>query len=289
MEDGRTVKWPFKRRARNRWSIGMVIALALLIMYFVLILYPLIWMVLSSLKTEREFFRNLWGLPAVFQWQNYIKAWNMGISGYFLNSVLVTVCTIILCITVAVLASYALVRYRFMGDTLIFLMCMGGMMLSPQVTLIPLYKIIQQLHIHDTYFAMILPYAAYRMPITVLLIRSYFLGIPKELEEAATIDGCSSFSALWHIYLPISRPIMMTCAILIAYYAWNEFLFSIIFIDSRALKTIPSGLMVFRDALSTDYALLFAGLTISALPMVILFILMQKQFIRGMTAGAIKG
>ena len=162
-------------------------------------------------------------------------------------------------------------------------------MLSAQVTLIPLYRIIQNLGLHNTYWAMILPYSAFRMSITVLLIRSYFLGIPRELQEAATIDGCSSFGVLWRIFLPISKPILMTCAILVAYYAWNEFLFSIIFIDSRALKTIPSGLMVFRDALATDYALLFAGLTISAAPMILVFIIMQKQFVRGLTAGAVKG
>lgn len=278
-----------RRYKRDRWSALTVGILVLLFVYFLLVLYPLVWMVLSSLKTEREFFRNLWGLPAAFQWQNYTKAWSMGISNYFINSVLVTLSTILLTSVIAVLTSYALVRYQFRAKSLILLMCMGGMMLSAQVTLIPLYRIIQDLKIHDTYWAMILPYSAFRMAITVLLIRSYFLGIPKDLIEAATIDGCSSFGVLWRIFIPLSKPILMTCAILIAYYSWNEFLFSIIFIDSRKYKTIPSGLMVFRDALSTDYALLFAGLTISALPMVLVFIGIQKQFIRGLTAGAIKG
>ncbi len=176
-------------------------------------------------------------------------------------SQLTTLCTVLLCVSIAALAAFALSRYRFRGSKLIFVLCMGGMMLSPQVTLIPLYKIIQALRIHDTYWAMILPYAAYRMPITLMLIRSYFLSIPKEIEESATIDGCRSFDVLWRIFLPISKPILLTCAILVAYYAWNEFMFSMIFIDSKAFKTIPSGLMVFRDALSTDYALLFAGLT----------------------------
>lgn len=283
------VKRNRKNAIRGRWTPGTVIAVVLLTIYVVLVIYPLVWMVLSSLKTEREFFRNIWGLPAAFQWGNYVKAWNMGISSYFLNSVFVTLSTIVLCITIAALAAFSLARYKFKGAGIVFVLCMGGMMLSPQVTLIPLYKIIQALGIHDTYFAMILPYAAYRMPITLMLIRSYFLGIPKEIEESATIDGCSSFGILWRIFLPIAKPIIMTCAILVAYYAWNEFLFSMIFIDSRAYKTIPSGLMVFRDALSTDYALLFAGLTISSLPMIVVFLLMQKQFIRGMTAGAVKG
>lgn len=278
-----------RKFVRNRWTPGMILILIGLSVYFLLILYPLIWMVLSSLKTEREFFRNIWGMPANFQWHNYSKAWSMGISSYFLNSVLVTASTIVMTLSIAVLTSFALVRFRFHGSSIIFIMCMGGMMLSAQVTLIPLYRIIQDLGIHNTYWAMILPYSAFRMSITVLLIRSYFLGIPRELQEAATIDGCTSFGVLWRIFLPISKPILMTCSILIAFYAWNEFLFSIIFIDSRALKTIPSGLMVFRDALSTDYALLFAGLTISAAPMILIFILMQKQFVRGLTAGAVKG
>lgn len=274
---------------RGRWTPGMVIAAVLLSIYAFLVIYPLIWMVLSSLKTEREFFRNIWGIPAEFQWGNYVKAWEMGISSYFFNSVLVTVCTVVLCVGIAALAAYALTRYKFPGMDIIFVLCMGGMMLSPQVTLIPLYNIIQSLGIHDTYWAMILPYTAYRMPITLMLIRSYFLGIPKEIQESATIDGCSSFGTLWRIYLPISKPILMTCAILVAYYAWNEFMFSMIFIDSKMFKTIPSGLMVFRDALSTNYSLLFAGLTISAIPMILVFMAMQKQFIRGMTAGAVKG
>lgn len=278
-----------KTNARFKWTPGTIVILILLLVYFFLILYPLIWMVLSSLKTEREFFRNIWGLPAVFQFQNYVKAWNMGISDYFLNSVLVTLSTIGLTLAIAVLSAFGMVRYDFPGKNLIFLLGMGGMMFSAQVALIPLYKVIQNLRIHDTYWAMILPYAAFRMSITLMLVRSYFISIPKEMYESATIDGCSSLQTLWHIYLPISKPILLTAAILIAYYAWNEFLFSIIFIDSRALKTIPSGLMVFRDALNTDFSLLFAGLTISAIPMIVVFVLMQKQFIRGLASGAVKG
>ena len=280
----------FKRtNARYKWTPGTLLILILLFIYFLLILYPLIWMVLSSLKTEREFFRNIWGLPKEFQFQNYAKAWDMGISDYFLNSVLVTISTILVTLSIAVLSAFGMVRYDFPGKNLIFLLGMGGMMFSAQVALIPLYRVIQNLRIHDTYWAMILPYAAFRMSITLMLVRSYFLSIPKEMYESATIDGCTSLRTLWHIYLPISKPILLTASILIAYYSWNEFLFSIIFIDSRALKTIPSGLMVFRDALNTDFALLFAGLTISAIPMIALFVLMQKQFIRGLASGAVKG
>lgn len=267
----------------------MALILALLVVYFLLVAYPLFWMICNSLKTYKEIYKDIWALPTAPLWNNYVLAWQRGISKYFLNSVLVTGSTILGAILVASLASYSLARFRFKGNQLIFVLCMGGMMLSPQVTLIPLYKIIQALRIHNTYLALIIPYTAYRIPLIVMLIRSHFLSIPKEIEESAVLDGCSSFGVFSRIFLPMSKPILLTCTILIAYYAWNEFLYAIIFIDSDKFRTIPAGLMNLRDALQTDWGVLLAGMTISAAPLVTLFLLMQKQFIRGMTAGSVKG
>ena len=275
--------------ASNKMTPLMAIILVFLFIYFLLVAYPLIWMIYNSLKTYKEIYKNIWALPAQPIWENYVLAWQRGISNYFLNSVLVTASTIVGSIFIAALASYSLARFRFKGNQLIFILCMGGMMLSPQVTLIPLYKIIQALHIHNTYLALIIPYTAYRIPLIVMLIRSHFLSIPKEIEESSILDGCSSFTVFYKIFLPMSKPILLTCAILVAYYAWNEFLYAIIFIDSDKLRTIPAGLMNLRDALQTDWGVLLAGMTISATPLVTMFLLMQKQFIRGMTAGSVKG
>lgn len=273
----------------NKMTPLMALILALLVVYFILVAYPLFWMICNSLKTYKEIYKDIWALPKTPLWGNYALAWQRGISKYFLNSVLVTGSTIFGAIFAASLASYSLARFRFRGNQLIFVLCMGGMMLSPQVTLIPLYKIIQALHIHNTYLALIIPYTAYRIPLIVMLIRSHFLSIPKEIEESAVLDGCSSFGVFSRIFLPMSKPILLTCTILIAYYAWNEFLYAIIFIDSDKFRTIPAGLMNLRDALQTDWGVLLAGMTISATPLVTLFLLMQKQFIRGMTAGSVKG
>lgn len=273
----------------NKMTPLMALILFLLIIYFILVAYPLFWMICNSLKTYKEIYKDIWAMPKAPVWGNYALAWQRGISKYFLNSVLVTGSTIIGSILVAALASYSLARFRFRGNQLIFVLCMGGMMLSPQVTLIPLYKIIQALHIHNTYLALIIPYTAYRIPLIVMLIRSHFLSIPKEIEESAVLDGCSSFGVFARIFLPMSKPILLTCTILVAYYAWNEFLYAIIFIDSDKFRTIPAGLMNLRDALQTDWGVLLAGMTISAAPLVTLFLLMQKQFIRGMTAGSVKG
>lgn len=278
-----------KSYKRSHWGIGEYICLAVLIILFLMIAYPLFWMVMSSFKSYDDIYQNVWSLPEVWHFENYVNAWQKGISGYFKNSVIVTVSTVVGVLLIASLCAYGLSRYNFKGLNVILLFCMGGMMLSPQVCLIPLYGLLKTLHIHNTYFAMILPYIAFRLPISVLLIRSYFLSIPKELEESATLDGCTPFGTFIRIFVPISKPILLTCTVLTSYYSWNEFLFSIIFIDSDSLKTIPSGLMNFRDALQTDWGILLAGMVLAALPIIILFIFMQKYFIRGMTAGSVKG
>lgn len=275
--------------SRTRFGPMEWVWLVILSIGLLLIVYPLFWTVMSSLKSYNEIYNSVWNLPRQWLWENYAKAWQKGISSYFKNSLIVTVSTVFSVLFIGSLCAYGLSRYQFKGSRIFLLLCMGGMMLSPQVCLIPLYKLLQFLNIHNTYFAMILPYVAFRLPITVLLIRTYFLSIPKELEESATLDGCTPFGIYARIFLPISKPILLTCAVLTTYYSWNEFLFSIIFIDSDSLKTIPAGLMNFRDALQTDWGVLLAGMVIAALPIIILFIFMQKYFIRGMAAGSVKG
>jgi raffinose/stachyose/melibiose transport system permease protein len=136
---------------------------------------------------------------------------------------------------------------------------------------------------------MILPYIAFRLPMAIILIRSVFIGVPKELVDAAIIDGCSSLQVLRNVYLPISKSVLMTAGVLTAYFAWNEFLFAIVYVDSDELRTIPAGLMSFRDALSTDWGVLIAGLVIAALPIIVLFIFLQRYFVAGITAGSLKG
>ncbi|WP_411730403.1 carbohydrate ABC transporter permease [Peribacillus sp. CSMR9] len=259
-----------------------------LIAYFLAVAYPLLWMVISSFKSTEEIFSHSWSLPHRWLFENYVTAWNSGISSYFLNSVMVTGMTCILTVLVSALGAYGLSRFDFRGKAFILVICLGGLMLSPQVSLIPLYNIIQKLGIYNTHWALILPYVAYRIPLTILLIRAYFLSIPGELEEAARLDGCTNLGILFRIFIPMSKPILLTTAILTAYYTWNEFMFAIIFIDDDSLRTIPAGLMQFRDALQTDWGVLLSGLTISAAPIVILFLFMQKYFIRGIASGSVK-
>jgi raffinose/stachyose/melibiose transport system permease protein len=265
----------------------------LLAFHAVIVIYPLVWMVTNSFKTTEEIFAASWSMPTVWVVENYAKAWQGGISAYFLNSVIVTGGTILLTLAIAVLAAFGMVRGETGGAGraagLVLMACIGGMLVAPQVALVPLYKMMQVLGLQDTRWALILTYTAYRVPITILLVRAVFLAVPRDLDDCAHIDGCSSLQTLWHVYLPMSRSILLTASVLTAYHAWNEFLFAIIFIDSDRLKTIPSGLMNFRDALMTDWGVLVAGLVISAAPIIVMFIVAQRYFLSGFAAGAVKG
>jgi raffinose/stachyose/melibiose transport system permease protein len=277
------------RSFKKKKIAGSVSLYTILIFYFIVIAYPLFWMVINSFKTTEEIFSNSWALPTTWLVSNYVHAWNTGISEYFLNSTIVTLSTCLLTVFLSALGAYGLTRFQFAGKKLLLILCMGGMMLSPQVSLVPLYKLIQALGIHDTYLALILPYVAYRIPITVLLIRAAFLEIPKELEESAFLDGCSTWKVFTKIFLPMNLPILFTGVIITAYFTWNEFMFALIFIDSDSLKTIPAGLMQFRDALQTNWGVLLAGLMISAIPIITLFLFLQKYFVRGLASGSLKG
>jgi raffinose/stachyose/melibiose transport system permease protein len=276
-------------RRRDALTPLQYLVLALLCVGFLMVAYPLFWVVMSSLKTTEEISLNVWAFPSVPQWTNYVNAWNRGISGYFVNSLIVTLSTITGVIVLSSLCAYGLSRYKAKWLNFVLVFVMGGMMLNPQVCLVPLYGLLTALGIRNTYLALIVPYVAFRLPLNTLLIRSFFLSVPKEIEESATLDGCNGIQTYSRIFLPMSRPILVTSAILTAYYAWNEFLFAIIFIDSNKYRTIPAGLMSFRDALQIDWGPLLAGMAISAVPIMIFFISVQKYFIRGMMAGSVKG
>ncbi|MEW2008237.1 MULTISPECIES: carbohydrate ABC transporter permease [Microbacterium] len=261
----------------------------ILAVYAVVIAYPLLWMVISSFKSSSEIFADPWGLPSVWLVQNYAAAWDRGISDYFLNSVIVTVISTAATVAFAALCAYGMVRLSSRVANVVLIVAMGGLVVAPQVSLIPLYRLLDTMGLLNTYWAMILPYVAFRLPMAILLIRSVFLGIPRELEDAATIDGCRSFGVFRHVYLPLSASVLTTAAVLTGYFAWNEFLFAIVYIDADALRTIPAGLMSFRDSLSTEWGVLLAGLTIAALPIVVVFLALQRYFVAGVAAGSVKG
>jgi raffinose/stachyose/melibiose transport system permease protein len=275
------------RRPGTPVVVGLIFVFLLL--YFIAIAYPLFWMVINSFKNTADIFNDSWGLPKEWLFSNYATAWQQGVSSYFINSVIITVGTCLLTVLISALCAFGLTRFQIKGGKFLLLFVSAGLMFSPQSSLIPLYELIQQMGIFDTHWALILTFTAYRIPLTVLLIRSFFLSIPKELEESAYLDGATTLDVFGRIFLPMSKPILFTGVILTAYYAWNEFLFSLIFIQTEEVKPITSGLLVFKDALNTNWGVLMAGLVISALPLIVVFMLMQKYFVRGLADGSVKG
>lgn len=274
---------------RRVYGIGEMIWFLILIILAALIIYPLFWILMSSFKDYQGIYGDVWGLPAVWHIENYATAWQKGISQYFINSGIVTLSTILGVVLIASFAAFGVCQLKGTLGNIIFLLCMCGLLLSPQVCLLPLFMLLKSLKLKNTIWAMILPYIAFRLPVSIMMIRSFFVGISKELEEAATIDGATLFQIYKDIYLPLSKPILSTVIIMTAYYAWNEFVFATIFVDSSKLRTIPVGLMTFRDGLMTEWGVVLAGMVIACLPIMTLFILMQKNFVRGMTAGSVKG
>ena len=183
------------------------------------------------------------------------------------------------------MAAYALTRHRIPFAGPITVLLLGGMMLAPTVALIPLFQLLQALELFDTYWALIILYTAFRIPFTVFLIRAYMVTLSREMEDAAIVDGASSWQIFWLVIMPLSRPIIVSAALLQALFAWNEFVFALVFINSTDLKTLPVGLLAMQGRVLSDWPVLFAALTMAAIPMIVLFLAGQRQFIRGLSEG----
>ena len=248
-------------------------------------------MIISGFKSNGDLFTNSFGLPKEWLFSNYILAWKVGIGRYLLNSVFVTFVSVALTVIISALAAFALTNngLYFKGRDAVFIFILAGLMLAPQVSVVPLYKMLNKMHLYNTYWAMILPYTAFRIAFTVMLMRAYFLGLPASLDEAAYIDGCTSFGVFSKIIMPLCKPILASSALMSAMYCWNEFMMAMIFTSNDKIRTIPTGLMNLTGTLRTEWGTLIAGLAISALPIIIVFIIFQKQFVRGIAAGSVKG
>lgn len=279
----------YMRRSIRAQRRNRILVYLLFIVLSVMTIYPIIWVATNSFKTDLQLYEQSWALPEEWHWENYARAWKYGIARYIVNSVMVTVVAVLINVGISLMAAYALSRFRFKGQTFLLYFILGGLMLAPEVSLIPLFRILSALKLYNTYFAMILPNVAFGIPFTTFLIRAYMMGLPKDYEEAAVIDGANALGVFWHIVIPLCRPILASAMLLDAMRVWNEFMFALTFIVDEDLKTIPLGLMSFAGALREQWTVVMAGLIISAIPMIVLFLLTQKQFIRGLAAGGIKG
>ena len=273
-------------KTRRRLSLGLVY----LITWFfcVVIGYPVLWMVFQSLKTRQEMYQNIWGLPQSWEFANYIEAWNLSNIGiYIWNSLFVAVAAVILVVVVCSLASYAFAYLSFRGRLLLFFIFVMSLMLP--LPIIPLYAVVSNLGLVNTRLGLILPYAGQSMPLAIFLLTTFYQGIGSEITDAARVDGCSEFGIYSRIIMPIAKPGLATVVIFAFMNAWNEFFLALVIARRRSVRTIPVGLEAFFSEYTVNWSALFAALSIAIVPVVIVYVLMQRQFIKALTAGAVKG
>ncbi|MET9297083.1 carbohydrate ABC transporter permease [Streptomyces sp. NPDC003077] len=281
----RTAPGRGRGRVRPGRAVLRVLAYCVLAALAVAVVYPLCWMALSGLRSNGDLFSDPWGLPAHPHWSTYADAWRQGVLGYLLNSVLVTSASVVGVVLISAWAAYGLTRLELPFSQPALLLILGAMMLSPTVALVPLSQLLQALHINNTYWALIVLYTAFKVPFTTFLIRAYLLGQPVEVEEAALLDGAGRWQTFWRVVVPMSRPILASAAVLQALFAWNEYAFALVFVTDDRLKTLPVGLADMAGRLNSDWPMLFAGLTIAALPMIAVFLPAQRHFVRGLSEG----
>lgn len=256
----------------------------------VIVGYPVVAMVLNSFKSTYEMYSNPWGLPAHLGWANYIYAWNQAqIPSFMLNSLIVSVASVAFTVALASFAAYAFATFEFRFSRPLFLVFALLLIVPVPVSIIPLYVIVSRLHLMDTYWALILPYTAGGLPLSIFILRAYFQSIPHELADAARIDGCTQMQSFLRVILPISTPALATVTIFQFINSWNEFFLALIFIHKSSMMTLPLGLQSFFYNYSVQWGYLFAALSTALVPVIVVYVLMQRQFINGLTSGALKG
>jgi ABC-type glycerol-3-phosphate transport system permease component len=245
----------------------------------VLALYPLFFMVTTALKGREQYLDDKLGLPWPLAWGNFDEALRGGeFFRWFANSAIFTLSSVVLSTIIAALAAFAIARMRF-----------ARLVVPPVVMLIPLFVLFTQLELVSTYRGVILIYAGLITPFSVYLLTSFFRAIPRELFESAVIDGASHLRILWKIIVPLSVPALITLVLVNSLFVWNELLIALVFLPSDELKTLMVGLTVFRSRFNLDVPVTMAGMLLSSLLMVLLYLFGQRFFIRGLTAGAVKG
>ncbi|MER8444947.1 carbohydrate ABC transporter permease [Mesorhizobium sp. M1066] len=255
----------------------------------VIMIYPLFVMVMSSFKTNAEIFSSPFALPSSFSLTNAERVWNeTNFVRYLANSVGITMAAVALILLFSTMAAYAIARYQFRLSALVLMFFLSGMTVPLKLAIIPLFIQLDSLGLVDSYAGLVLVYVAMGIPSAVFIMTGFLRTLPRELEESARMDGASEFRIMRSIMLPLARPALVIVAIQNAVPIWNDFFFPLVLITSDELKTLPQGLTVFVGEFTTDWGVLFTGLTLAALPITLLYIMLSKQFISGITQGAVK-
>jgi raffinose/stachyose/melibiose transport system permease protein len=269
--------------------VARTVVYVILLLTSLIILYPILTIFLSSLKTMPDFMGNPLGMPKSFTMQNYVTAWNkMKFGVYTVNSLLITLFTIALVTVSGAMAGYKLSR-NIKGSRSIYLYFLAGMSIPTQSFIITLFSFLKSIHMISSYSGMIFTYSAMQLPLAIMLFTGFFKGVPKDILEAPQIDGCSEMRLFVQILIPLCKPIIATEVIMVGMSVWNDFFVQMIINMDQSKYTLPMGLVKFRGETSVNWTPLFAGIMMVAIPIVVLFLALQSQFIKGLTNGAVKG
>jgi raffinose/stachyose/melibiose transport system permease protein len=261
----------------------------LLLGVFTLIaLVPLVGILFTALQDRQSL--STFGTPNGLNFENFADAWRDGnFADYLRSSVIVTVSVVVVASVLSIMAGYAFGMMRFRGQQALFYLLLLGLMIPLEAIVVPLYYDFRDVSLTDTYWALILPQIGVSVAFGTFWMRAFFRTVPRSLVEAARLDGSGSWSTLWRVLLPVARPAVLTMVVLIFMWTWNEFLLALVMVSDEELRTAPLGLTFFQGRNQTDAALLAAGAVIVAAPIVLLYVFLQRHFIRGMLSGAVKG
>ena len=253
-------------------------------------IYPLLYLVFFSLKNNEEIFGgNILGPPTVFRWENYARALGGGEAmRYFMNSVIISSSTILIVLILASMVAYAVTRMKWKLSKVVLTIFMMGLMIPGHVALLPLFIMLRNAGLLNTYWALILPYSAFGLPVPIMLLASFIQNIPKEMEESACIDGCGIYGMFFTVMFPLIKPGLATAAILTLLFTWNELMFAITFANQYQVRPLTAGITTLVGQYFTEWGPVGASLVIATMPTIVIYLFMSKAVQRSLIAGAIK-
>jgi raffinose/stachyose/melibiose transport system permease protein len=251
---------------------------------------PFLFMVMTSFKSQQESFSSsVWALPEALDLVNYESVLSGPFLTYFKNSVMVVVISVILIMLISAMAAFAFARMRFRFNEALFGLIVAGMIVPIHITLVPIYLMTRQMGLYDSQFALIGPYVATSLPISVFILTEFMRQIPKELEEAARLDGCGPFAIFFKVFLPLSGPGLSTIAIYNGIMLWNEFIFAYVLTSSTGTRTLPLAIWDYQGQYTSNIPAILAVVTLTSLPLVVAYAFGQEKIVKGMMAGSLKG
>ena len=275
----------------EKFGVKKIILYVILVLWSLVNLFPVYWMFTFSLKSNEEIFgKNLIGLPWDWRWSNYASAWKTGhMPTYFINSVIVSVSAILIVIIASMMATYALTRIDWALSKHVNAFFMLGLTIPIHASIVPVYVTLIKMHLTNTYFALIFPYAAFSIAMGILICTGFMVEIPKELDEAARIDGCGVWRTFMVVIVPLMKPALATISIYTFLQCWNELMFANIFNSDGKYRTLPVGVQQLSGQYTTEWGPIGAALVIATFPMLLFYIFLSKRIQESFVVGAVKG